>query len=106
LHEVRKAAKRLRYTAEVAAARPGRSTKKLLRATKKVQRALGVRQDTVVTREHCRRLAIAAAAAGESAFPYGRLHALEEARAEWAARDFAALEPALHPLLKAVTTRL
>jgi CHAD domain-containing protein len=99
LHEVRKAAKRLRYTAEVAGDRLGRPGMKAVKVARKAQKALGARQDTVVTREQCRRLAIAAAAAGESAFPYGRLHALEEARAERAAADFAALEPTLHPLL-------
>jgi CHAD domain-containing protein len=105
LHEVRKAAKRLRYTAEVAGGRLGRPGTRVVRVAKKAQQALGERQDTVVTREHCRRLAIAAAAAGESAFPYGRMHALEEARAERAAADFAALEPTLRPLLRAATRR-
>jgi CHAD domain-containing protein len=105
LHEVRKAAKRLRYTAEVAVEDLGRPAKKLVRGGKRVQKALGERQDTVVTREHCRRLAIAAAAAGESAFSYGRLHALEQARGERAVADFAALEPGLHPLLKAAMSK-
>jgi CHAD domain-containing protein len=103
LHGVRKAAKRLRYTAEVAGDRLGRRGRKVVRVAKKSQQALGKRQDTVVTREHCRRLAIAAGAAGESTFAYGRLHALEEARAARAEADFAALEPTLRPLLRQVT---
>jgi CHAD domain-containing protein len=101
LHDVRKAAKRLRYTAEVAADEFGGPVRTAVRAAKQVQRALGERQDTVVTREHCRRLAIAATAAGESAFAYGRLHALEQARAERAGARFEALEPTLPPLLRA-----
>jgi CHAD domain-containing protein len=103
LHEVRKAAKRLRYTAEAAGDRLGRPGTKVVKVAKKAQTELGARQDTVVTRELCRRLAVAASAAGESAFPYGRLHALEQARAERAAADFAALEPRLHPLLTKLT---
>ena len=43
---------------------------------------LGELQDTVVTREQCRRLGIAAAAAGENAFTYGLLHGLEQGRAD------------------------
>ena len=54
---------------------------------------LGELQDTVVTRELCRRLGVVAAAAGENAFTYGRLHALEQARAERAERDFWKLAP-------------
>jgi hypothetical protein len=47
----------------------------------------------VVTRELCRRLGVVAHAAAENSFTYGRLHALEEERAERAARDFWALLP-------------
>ena len=39
---------------------------------------LGELQDTVVTREQCRRLGLAAFAAGENAFTYGLLHGLEQ----------------------------
>jgi CHAD domain-containing protein len=101
LHDIRKAAKRLRYTAEVTADELGRPGRQAVKAAKKIQQTLGERQDTVVTREHCRRLAIAATAAGESAFAYGRLHALEQARAERVVARFEALEPKLHPLLRA-----
>jgi inorganic triphosphatase YgiF len=98
LHAVRKAAKRVRYAAEVgpdvlSAAEP------LRRAAKKMQKVLGERQDTVVTREHCRRLGLAAYAAGENAFAYGRLHALEQARAEAAERSFWEREPTLRASL-------
>ena len=46
------------------------------------------------------RLGIAAAAAGENAWTYGRLHALEQARAERAERAFAELAPSLPRVLR------
>lgn len=82
LHEVRKAAKRVRYTGEVVEPVLGKRAKKLQREMKRVQTVLGHAQDTVITRECCRQLGLAAAAAGENPWTYGRLHALEEARAE------------------------
>jgi CHAD domain-containing protein len=103
LHDVRRAVKRLRYTAEVVAAERGASAKQLVRTTKRVQKVLGEVQDTVVTREMCRRLGIAAAAAGENAFTFGLLHGLEEARAASAREAFAELEPDLVPTLRATT---
>ena len=66
-----------------------------------VQDVLGGSQDTVVTREFCRRLGLAAFAAGENAWTWGRLHALEEARAARAQEEFWALEPSLRPAIKA-----
>ncbi len=101
LHEVRKAGKRLRYTAEVGELGPGKPPKKLVKAAKRVQTTLGTLQDTVVTRDVCRRLAIEAAAAGENAFTFGHLHGLEQARAESARAAFADLEPDLLPTLRA-----
>ena len=70
-----------------------------------MQQALGDRQDTVVTREQCRQLAIAADAAGENAYTYGRLQALEEERADEAWATFEALEPRLHAALTSVTRK-
>lgn len=90
LHEVRKAAKRARYTAEVAEPVLGRRVKTLRREMKRVQTLLGHAQDTVVTREHCRRIGLAAGQAGENPWTYGRLHALEEARAARAEARFRA----------------
>lgn len=101
LHEARKAAKRVRYTAEVATGRLGDRAEAVVECMTSVQDVLGESQDTAVTREWCRRLAGEAFAAGENPFAFGRLHALEEARAERARADFWALEPALHPVLKA-----
>jgi CHAD domain-containing protein len=87
---VRKAAKRARYTAEVAEPVLGRRVKTLRREMKRVQTLLGHAQDTVVTREHCRRIGLAAGQAGENPWTYGRLHALEEARAARAEARFRA----------------
>ncbi|HLM05680.1 MAG TPA: CYTH and CHAD domain-containing protein [Blastococcus sp.] len=104
LHGVRKAAKRVRYTAEVVAGEVsgGRAPAK---AAKRVQKVLGELQDTVVTREHSRRMGVAAAAAGENAFPYGRLHALEEGRAEAAEAEFWRRWPKARKTLRRATRR-
>ena len=95
LHEVRKAAKRARYTGELAADVLGRRARKLVTAMEEVQDVLGEAQDSVVTRQLCRTLGIAASAAGENGWTYGRLHALEQARADRAERAFAELAPSL-----------
>jgi CHAD domain-containing protein len=100
LHEVRKAAKRVRYTGEVAEPVLGRRIGELVGGMEHVQDVLGERQDTVIAREHCRRIGLAAFAAGENAWTYGRLHGLEEARAERAEAAFWVLEPSLRRLLK------
>jgi CHAD domain-containing protein len=106
LHEVRKAAKRLRYTAEVAVAVLGERAQALVDSTTLVQQVLGDRQDTAVTREQCRDLGLVAFAAGENAWSYGRLHALEEARGQRAEADFWALLPRLDETARrAVTSR-
>jgi CHAD domain-containing protein len=100
LHEVRKAAKQVRYTAEVGRGELAHM-KRVARAAKRAQKVLGELQDTVVTRELCRRLGVVATAADENSFTYGRLHALEEERAERAARDFWALLPEVRAVLRA-----
>lgn len=100
LHEVRKAAKRARYTGELSSEVLGRPAKKLVTAMEEVQDVLGEGQDSAVTRELCRTLGIAASAAGENAWTYGRLHALEQARADRADRAFARLAPSLPRVLR------
>jgi CHAD domain-containing protein len=100
LHQVRKAAKRARYTGELASDLLGRPARKLVTAMEDVQDVLGEGQDSAVTRELCRTLGIAATAAGENAWTYGRLHALEQARADRADRAFARLAPSLPRALR------
>jgi CHAD domain-containing protein len=81
LHEVRKAAKRLRYGAEAAQPLIGRKAARLASTAKSLQTILGHHHDTVVIREALRRLAVEAQLAGDSSFTHGRLHALAQARA-------------------------
>lgn len=89
LHEARKKAKRLRYAAESAAPLFGKRAKRLAASAKNVQDALGEHQDAVVARHLLREYAVQAHLSGENAFTFGRLHALEQARAEHAESDFA-----------------
>jgi CHAD domain-containing protein len=86
LHEVRKAAKRVRYAAESVTDVYGSKASKLATRMEGAQDTLGDHQDTVVIRGVLRRLEADATAAGESTFTYGRLHALEQVRGD-AARD-------------------
>lgn len=82
LHDVRKAAKRLRYAAEAWRTADGRDARRVAKAAKRLASHLGERQDTVVSRARILDLARAASTAGEPTFTYGRLHAREQQRAE------------------------
>ncbi|SNR61804.1 CYTH and CHAD domain-containing protein [Blastococcus mobilis] len=99
LHAVRKAAKRVRYATEIATSDLDGAAD-VVDAAKQIQQVLGDVQDTVVTRELCRRFGVVAFAQGENAFTFGRLHALEQARAERAVREFWKLEPTVRRVLK------
>jgi CHAD domain-containing protein len=85
LHEARKDAKRARYAAEAVVMVYGRPARAYAKQLTRLQDVLGEHQDGVVTREVLRQLALAAQEHGESAFTFGRLHGLEQARAEAAA---------------------
>lgn len=85
LHELRKAAKRARYAAEVAAPVHGGDATALASALAKLQDVLGEQHDSVVARELLRRTGVEAHLAGENGFSFGRLHALEECRGDEAA---------------------
>jgi CHAD domain-containing protein len=98
LHAVRKAAKRVRYATEVAGSELG-GAKDVVKVAKRIQKVLGEVQDTVVTRQLCRRLG-ASTGEGENGFTFGRLHALEQARAELREADFWAFEPKARRVLK------
>jgi CHAD domain-containing protein len=80
LHEVRKAAKRLRYAATSAAPVRVKPAKHLAKAAKRVQTVLGEHQDAAVTRQLVRDVAAQADVAGESTFTYGRLDAQVQAQ--------------------------
>lgn len=105
LHEVRKAAKRLRYSAELAASLPKgprgggaagikaarkqrRRLGRTVKSARKIQQLLGLHQDSVVARARLAELGGRALRSGENGFSYGRLHAKEEALAAAAERDF------------------
>jgi CHAD domain-containing protein len=103
LHAVRKAAKRVRYTAESAVPVLGEPVRELVGALKGVQEVLGDRQDTFVTRPLCTQLGLQAFAAGENAWTWGRLHALEQARCERAEQEFWLRWPQLRPALTTAT---
>lgn len=82
MHEVRKAAKRARYTAEVA------GLKDLAKRAEAVQENLGRHQDGVVAQELLAAQARAAREAGEDTFTYGVLVGLERAAAARAHAEF------------------
>jgi CHAD domain-containing protein len=86
LHDARKSAKRARYAGESVAAVFGEPALAFAAAMEDVQEALGEHHDSVVVRERLRALAEHTSSTG-AAFLFGRLHALEEARAEEFQRD-------------------
>jgi CHAD domain-containing protein len=88
LHEVRKAAKRLRYAAESAVPVLGDKASALAARAEEVQEVLGEHQDSVVSRDLLRTLALQVYAEGGNAFTYGRLHAVEESRGNTSRQAF------------------
>lgn len=82
LHEARKLAKRLRYACEAVAPAFGKPASALAAAATDLQEVLGEHQDSVVTREVLRELGAASSRAGQNGFTFGRLHGLEQARAQ------------------------
>lgn len=77
-HEIRKAAKRLRYAAESAAPAFGDPATALAAAAEDLQEVLGEHQDSVVARGVLRDLAVRFFLDGENTFSVGRLHAREQ----------------------------
>ncbi len=88
-HEIRKAAKRLRYAAESVAPAFGEPATTLGEAAEDVQEVLGEHQDSVVARQALRALAVQMFLDGENTFTIGRLHALEQVRGDRAIEAFA-----------------
>lgn len=80
VHEVRKAAKRLRYACEAAGPVLGGEAGRLEDAAQQLQGMLGDHHDTVMIRT--RLVEMAAGAAADVAFTLGRLHRAEEGEAE------------------------
>ena len=104
IHDVRKAAKRLRYSAEAAGQTTGLNTKKLYLACKNLQTVLGDFQDHVTTRDVVLRLAKDARAHGEDTFSYGVLYQHEQRASEDALMGyedgFSAVRAAYKKLMK------
>ena len=90
LHEARKKAKRLRYAAESAVPVLGSRATTLAASAKNVQEALGQHQDAVVARQKLREYGAQTHDGVENGFTFGRLHALEQSRADEAERRFEA----------------
>jgi CHAD domain-containing protein len=80
LHEVRKAAKRARYAAEPATAVIGKPAKRLAKRMEAVQDVLGEHQDSVTARRLLRELTAAAHGQRESTFTFGLMYREELAR--------------------------
>lgn len=76
-HAVRKAAKKLRYSAEAVGAATDLKTGKLYDACKQMQTVLGDFQDAVTSREVITEKAAAARAAGEDTFGFGVAYHVE-----------------------------
>jgi CHAD domain-containing protein len=74
LHEIRKAAKEVRYAAECTAAALGKDAAKLAKRAKKLQSILGDQHDAVVARATTRDIAVHAHLAGENTFSLGIVH--------------------------------
>jgi CHAD domain-containing protein len=85
VHDMRKAAKRLRYAYEVAEPVLGEPERRV--AARRLTKLLGERQDAVLTRDLLPRIEAAAASAGEDTEVYGRLQTSEAQRAAGLADD-------------------
>lgn len=91
LHRSRRLAKASRYAAESVSPVFGKPAKRFAAAMEDLQDVLGEHQDGVVTREALRELGAGSTRSGENGFTFGRLHALEQARAELAAARWPAV---------------
>jgi len=74
LHGARRAAKRTRYAAEVAAPVCGKPARRFAQRMKAMQTTLGTHQDAVIARNTIRELGVRVHLEGENAFTFGLLH--------------------------------
>lgn len=86
-HEVRKAAKKLRFAAAAVESVHGKGAAKIADAAHNVQSVLGEHQDSAVARTELLKLG-SAEGAGSGAFTYGVLHAAERAAADSAQLEY------------------
>jgi CHAD domain-containing protein len=87
LHEVRKAAKRLRYACESVTSEFGDDAAQTAALAESIQGALGEQQDSIHARAYLLHASVDATAAGANAFGFGYLYAREEAAAASAVDD-------------------
>lgn len=87
LHEVRKAAKRLRYACESVTPVFGDDAAETAALAEAIQGALGEQQDSIHARSFLLRTSVDATAAGANTFGFGYLYAREEAAAATAVDD-------------------
>jgi CHAD domain-containing protein len=88
MHDVRKAAKRARYTAEALVPTLGKDMARLAKLAEDIQEVLGTHQDGVVAQETLAKEAESARQAGEDTFTYGLLVGIERNTADRAHADF------------------
>lgn len=105
-HDMRKAAKKLRYAAEAAGSATKLKTKGLYSACKDMQSVLGDFQDSVTSRDKLLHLAQAARRRGEDTFGYGLLYQRERAIGLEALEDYErsmkSIKQAFKPLKKQI----
>lgn len=105
-HDMRKAAKKLRYAAEAAGSATKLKTKGLYAACKDMQSVLGDFQDSVTSRDKLLHLAQAARRRGEDTFGYGLLYQRERAIGLEALEDYErsmkSIKQAFKPLKKQI----
>lgn len=103
-HDMRKAAKKLRYAAEAAGSATTLKTKNLYKACKQMQSVLGDFQDSVTSRDKLLELAESARRRGEDTFGYGLLYQRERVIGLEALNaysdSFKAIKSAFKPLRK------
>ena len=105
-HDMRKAAKKLRYAAEAAGSATKLKTKGLYAACKDMQSVLGDFQDSVTSRDKLLHIAQAARRRGEDTFGYGLLYQRERAigleALEEYERSMKSIKQAFKPLKKQI----
>lgn len=90
-HDIRKAAKRVRYAAESVESVFGAQATTMAEAAEDLQAVLGEHQDSVVARQALRALGVRMHLDGDNTFTIGRLHALEQVRGDHAVTEFTAV---------------
>ncbi|MEF2975844.1 CYTH and CHAD domain-containing protein [Subtercola sp. YIM 133946] len=92
IHAVRKAARRLRFAVEAVSSGDtaifGDKARRLAQAAERVQDSLGEYRDSILLQGLLVASSDLAFSEGENTFGYGRLHALEQQRADYAIEDY------------------